>query len=108
MVSALIALPLVLALFGLMTLGSVLLAKFLLKGSVRSVRVLLASIAPPIALMVPTLLVNMTEGSEELFDLIIAFTVGGGSLSVVFCWPVAHFATKRLDRLTEFSTETFS
>ena len=108
MVSAVLTLPLFAALFGLMTLGAVLLVRFYLASLTRSTRVLVASVLPPIALSVPATLISLLEGDADLADVMLVLLVGGGLLAVLFCWPFAYFATKRLDRLTQFDAETFT
>lgn len=108
MVSAVLTLPLFVALFGLMTLGAVLLVRFYLANFARSTRILVASALPPIALLIPATLISLSEGDAYLADVLLVLLVGGGLLALLFCWPFAYFATKRLDRLTHFDAETFS
>lgn len=108
MISALLVIPLFAIFFVLMTLGTVLLVKFFLARLTRSSRVLVASVLAPLSLMIPASLISLAEGDASIADVLIVLIVGGGVLAVIVCWPIAHFATKRLDRLTEFDIETFT
>lgn len=108
MISALLVIPLIAIFFGFMTLGTVLLVKFFLTRLARPTRVLVASILAPLSVMIPASLISLAEGDADIADVLIALIIGGGFFSVIFCWPIAHFATKRLDQLTEFDIETFT
>lgn len=90
------------------TLGAVLLVRFALGGQGHhSRRVFAAALGGPVSILVPTIVFVITEQgifpAEQVvgfgFILLLAFAVIG--------WPVAHFATRRLDRLTRFDLQVF-
>ena len=88
----------------LSTLGFVLLVAFFLQKRGFSTRVLLAAVLGPGMLIMPISLLAMGEGNfEASMGLLILV-----ALACLFVgWPVAHLATRRLDRLIKFDIGTF-
>ncbi|WP_298333907.1 hypothetical protein [uncultured Erythrobacter sp.] len=107
MLTGSISIAFIVTLLGFMSLGSVLLAKFVAPNSSRGVRVVSASACAVLALLVPVVLMGLAEGGT-ITELGLGAGLGGLFLSVLICWPVSHFATKRLDRMTKFDSEIFS
>ena len=88
------------------TLGAVLLALFLRPRSGTASRTIWAASAGPLLVSAPTALFIVGNGEDLIIGLLaIAFMSGGGAL--VVGWPVSHFATRRLDKLTQFDVSTF-
>ncbi|MEP1422473.1 MAG: hypothetical protein ABJK59_11940 [Erythrobacter sp.] len=108
MIAVLLTLFAVLCLLGMMTLGAVLLVKFVLGKRSRPNRILAASLFAPVGFLLPISLISLADGAADFADVLIGLGVVGGVFSVIFCWPIAHFATKKLDSLTEFDIETFT
>lgn len=93
-VLASLALMLVLA-----TFGAVLLARFLLPKVALASRVFVAAVGGPGGLLGPVMLISTLNGDDwQVGGLAIVVAVGAASL--VIGWPVAHRATRRLERLT--------
>ena len=100
-VLASLALMLVLA-----TLGAVLLARFLLPNAAPGSRVLVAAVGGPCGLLGPVMLITTLEaGALQAGALWAAVAIGATSLAIG--WPVAHFATRRLDRLAQMDGSIF-
>ncbi len=95
------------AVLAMSTLGAVLLTRFFLSKLNRAGRIFTAAIGGPAMILWPMFLLIVAERGD---DILIGFLgvgalVAGGSL--IIGWPIAHFATKRLDQLTHFNLETF-
>lgn len=104
---AFLSFPFLIIILGLLTMGAVLFVKLVMPGVSQSKRIFAASLLGPGGLIIPGLLISMVEaGGEELIALVAAM-VGGLLFMGVLCWPAALFATRRLDRLTQFDLETF-
>lgn len=103
----LLALVLFVLLLIMVTLGAVLLARFVLGGSGSSARIVAAAFGGPMTLVLPVFAAVLSEGfSRSDGDLWVVLFL----LLFLFCaigWPVAHFATRRLDRLTRFDPKVF-
>lgn len=99
------------ALFAIMlvmaTLGAVLLVRFLLGGQSGARRVFAAALGGPASLLLPTIAMVLAAQDvvvpEQAIGFGFIFLVGTG----VIGWPVAHLATRRLDRLTRFDPQIF-
>jgi predicted permease len=107
MLIGVLALVLFFLLLIMVTLGAVLLARFILGGSSGSARIVAAAFGGPMTMVLPVFAVVLSEGFSrfdgELWAVLFL-------LLFVFCaigWPVAHFATRRLDRLTRFNPQVF-
>ena len=106
MLSAIAAILIVLAIFLMSTLGSVLLVAFFMAKAALRTRITAAAIAGPSVTLVPIMLLTALDGPSGL-SAFLGFSI----ITLVACaaigWPVAHFATKRLDRMIQFDVETF-
>jgi len=51
--------------------------------------------------------IGLFEGESDYLAIFLGITVGGVLLFGLISFPVALFATRRLDRLTQFDLETF-
>lgn len=96
----------VLVMFILATLGCVLLVTFLFAKRAFRVRVVLAMFAGPGLLLIPAMLLAMTDSGSAL-EAMLGFSFIGLLACAFIGWPVAHFATKKLDRLIQFDVGTF-
>jgi hypothetical protein len=89
------------------TLGAVLIARLLMGRSTLSQRVMAAAVGGPATVIVPSMGIIVIDGgptdSSALVGFAVAFVIAFG----VIGWPVAHFATRRLDRLTQFDPQVF-
>jgi type IV secretory pathway TrbD component len=89
------------------TLGAVLVVRFAIGGADRSRRVVAAALGGPLTVILPTFVVVIfAEGAASStefigFGVLLLVTFG------VIGWPVAHFSTRRLDRLTRFDPQVF-
>ena len=108
MVFALLAMALFFAALYLMTLGAVLLARIVL-GPCEPVRRILAAIsAASITALLPIFALALAhKAGPPPSESAVAFLVLFG-VSIAIAWPVAHFATRRLDRLTQFDPQVFA
>lgn len=107
MISGLFAILLLLVFLVMTTLGSVLLAAFFIPKSTRKRRVFAAAFGGPAAFLVPIMAFAALDSLADMIPVLIGFGVLGGIMIAAVGWPVAHFATKRLDRLIQFDLETF-
>jgi hypothetical protein len=90
-----------------MTMGTVLLAYFLIGGASVSRRIAAAAIGAPLPLLIPLFaLAQAGTGDSTGTEMVSAFVFMMGICCVV-AWPVAHVATRRLDRLTQFDPSVF-
>ncbi|HSJ78758.1 MAG TPA: hypothetical protein VK913_08495 [Erythrobacter sp.] len=91
----------------MVTLGAVLVARFVLGGLGSSARIVAAAVGGPMMLVLPVFAIVLSEGfSRSDSELWMALFL----LMFLFCaiaWPIAHFATRRLDRLTQFDPQVF-
>lgn len=87
------------------TLGAVLLIRFVMPGAARGNRILAAALLGSAAPLLPFTFVSGLGGDW------IAATLGFGALiagaGLLVGWPIAHFATRRLDRLTGIDARLF-
>lgn len=107
MIFGLIAFGLVILLLVMVTLGAVLVARFALGGWDSSARIVAAAFVGPLTLVLPVFAVVLSEGLSrpdgELWAVLFVLLF----LFCAICWPVSHFATRRLDRLTRFDPQVF-
>lgn len=91
--------------FGLVTLGMVLLVAFFAERQPRGRKVLLAAIGGPGSFLLLTTPFALLDAPtwEALLGLAIILLFA----SVIVGWPIAYFATRRLERLMRFDTSTF-
>lgn len=107
MIFGLFALALVILILFMMTLGAVLLAGLLIGGTSSARRIALAAIGAPLVLLLPVFAVTLSEtGARTGTEMGAGFVILLGVFGVI-AWPVAHFATRRLDRLTQFDPSVF-
>lgn len=106
MVTAVIAIVLFVLYIQMVTLGAVLLTQFVLGRQSRVRRVFTAAVCGSLAMIAPTFaLVYSAQGNfdfEQFVGMGVLLAVGA-----MVAWPVAHFATRRLDRLTQFDPQIF-
>ncbi|MEQ5786429.1 hypothetical protein J3454_00830 [Erythrobacter sp. NFXS35] len=105
MLIGLLAFVLFVLLLIMVTLGAVLVARFVLGGSGSSARIVAAAFSGPMTLALPVFAAVLSEGFSWSELGVVLFL-----LAFLFCaigWPVAHFATRRLDRLTQFDPRVF-
>lgn len=104
---AFLSLPFLIIILGLLTMGAVLFVKLVMPGVSQSRRIFAASLLGPGGLVIPGLLISLVEaGGGEIIPLVAAM-LGGLLFMGALCWPAALFATRRLDKLTQFDLETF-
>ncbi|MBA4768355.1 MAG: hypothetical protein H2049_12100 [Porphyrobacter sp.] len=107
MVAALLALALVVVILVMVTLGAVLLVRFVLGSGNRGGRVIAAALGGPMIVILPIFLLGWSDNpGRSAVDLVAVFVILLVAL-VSLGWPVAHFATRRLDRLTGFDPKVF-
>lgn len=107
MVVAIIAFAFFAIILVMATLGAVLIARFLMGGERQSLRIFAAALGGPLSLIMPLFLLGYAgQGVFQIGQLI-----GVGVLLLFIFgavgWPIAHFATRRLDRLTQFDPSVF-
>ena len=90
----------------MVTLGSVLLVGFFFVNRLRQTRVLAAAIFGTLLSLGPILFFSNFENGEfvEPMGLIAAILIIS---MAILGWPIAYFATKKLDRLTQFDAKVF-
>lgn len=96
-----------LAIFTVMAkLGSVLLTRFFMPGASRCQRVFTSAAMGPATVLLPILTFALIDETSIVVTVsgFILVLLGAG---VAIGWPVAHMASRRLDRLTRFDVETF-
>ena len=106
MLEGLAVILVVLAMFILATLGCVLLTAFFFSKKSFRTRVVLAMFAGPGLLLAPIMRLAASDGGSAL-EAMLGFSVIGLLACGFIGWPVAHFATKKLDRLIQFDVGTF-
>lgn len=107
MVVALLAFALVVVILVMATLGAVLLVRFVLGSGNRRGRVIAAALGGPMIVILPVFLLGWSDNpGRSAVDLVAIFLILLVTL-VSLGWPVAHFATRRLDRLTGFDPKVF-
>lgn len=107
MVVALLAFALVVVILVMATLGAVLLVRFVLGSGNRGGRVIAAALGGPMIVILPIFLLGWSnDPGRSAVDLVAVFVILLVAL-VSLGWPVAHFATRRLDRLTGFDPKVF-
>ena len=107
MLAAAFAFVLILVLLVMCTLGAVLLAGLFLRARTQTTRVLVSALAGCLGPLLPIVTLAVFDSNEGAHAALIAFSTLGVVASVVIGWPIAHFATRRLDRLIQFDLETF-
>jgi len=107
MVLGLFALALVVVILVMATLGAVLLVRFVLGSGNRAGRVIVAALGGPMILILPIFMLAWSDNpGRSAVDLVAIFLLLLVALGGVG-WPVAHFATRRFDRLTAFDPQVF-
>lgn len=92
----------------LATLGAVLLVRFVMGSGHTSRRVFAAALGGPLMVTVPGLaLILFDDTVLSSASAFIGFSMALVIVSCAICWPIAHFATRRLDRLTQFDPQVF-
>ncbi len=107
MVVGLVAFILVVLILVMVTLGAVLLARFVLGAGRASGRIIAAAIGGPMTLLLPVFtIVAVDDARRTGAELGVSFMVVAALLSFI-AWPVAHLATRRLDGLLRFDPQVF-
>ncbi len=107
MVVGLLAFILVLVFLVMVTLGAVLLARFVLGAGNAAGRIITAAIGGPLAILLPVFAIALIDdGRRAGAGLGVSFVVVSALLSFV-AWPVAHLATRKLDGLLRFDPQVF-
>lgn len=107
MVVAVFVLAFVAIILVMVTLGAVLVARFGMGAGNTSLRVLAAALGGPLVIVMPSLGLTFVDQAADVTPVVIGF---GILLVIAFGaigWPVAHFSTRRLDRLTRFNPQVF-
>lgn len=89
------------------TLGAVLLVRFVLPDMARASRVLAAGLGGPVGAMGPFLFIVALEEGGWRSGAALGLLLVLAASCLLLGWPVAHFATRRLDRLTRFDSGVF-
>lgn len=107
MIFALPILLLVVAILYMATLGAVLLARFVLGPGNGTGRVFAAALGGPVTVILPVVGIALADSGVRSP---LEFAIGSAAILMGFfavSYPVAHFATRRLDRLTGFDPQVF-
>ncbi|MHA7818590.1 MAG: hypothetical protein ACX930_02960 [Erythrobacter sp.] len=107
MLAGLVGIFTVLLLVVMSTLGCVLLVAFVMGKSGFRVRVATAMIAGPGVMLLPMLLLAAGDIGGDGLAAMLGFSFLGALACGFIGWPVAHIATRRLDRLIQFDIGTF-
>lgn len=107
MIAVLFSVMLVFVILAMSTLGGVLLVTFFMRSAAFGARVLVSALAGPATLFVPVTMFTAFKSAPDLIEVFVGFGVVGGVACVLVGWPVAHGATKALDKLIQFDMETF-
>lgn len=107
MVSAVLAIALSVVVIAMATLGAVLLVRFALGGQSRSRRVFAAALVGPGLVLMPVFAIALVGEGAFSGSIVVGFGVLLAASSGFIGWPIAHFATARLDRLTRFDPQVF-
>ena len=107
MMSAILGIAIFIVVIVMSTLGSVLLAQFVIGKSSRAVRVAAATILGPGMMLIPFSIMALFDGDAGGLAAFFGIGVIGMVMCGIVSWPTAYFATKKLDRLTYFDVETF-
>lgn len=94
--------------YSMASLGAVLLTAFVRPRWPRSSRVFVSSVMGPTLVTLPILVFALDEQGEQLIFQSVALGLVVVLTIVLIGWPTAYFATKRLDRMTQFDPDTFS
>lgn len=107
MVVAVLALVFFAVILVMATLGAVLVARFLMGGAPPSRRVFAAALGGPLSLILPLWVIGSAGDGDFSTEQLVGFTalllIAFGAVG----WPIAHLATRRLDRLTRFDPQVF-
>ncbi len=107
MIVAVFVIVLLVFILGMVTLGAVLVMRFVFGGASSSRRIAAAALGGPLALTLPVFAIAFPEsGAQTGMEMGAAFAILMG-LCCLVAWPVAHLATRRLDRLTQFDPRVF-
>jgi len=107
MVSGLLGIAIFVVIIFMSTLGSVLLVQFIVPKLSRGKRILVAALIGPALLLLPVTAVILVDNPSDALVGLFGVSIMGLVMSGIVGWPTAHFATKRLDRMTKFDLETF-
>ncbi|KPF61742.1 hypothetical protein [Porphyrobacter sp. AAP60] len=92
----------------MVTLGAVLLAHFIFGATRRSTRVVAATLGGPLTLVLPMFAIMLFDGGVRSGTELVAVIAILMSISSGMAWPIAHFATRRLDQSTQFDPQVFA
>ncbi len=88
------------------TLGAVLLVRFFMTKADTATRTVTAALLGPLLVLLPFFIVLIITEGDGIAGL-IGISVIVLLLFVFIGYPVSHFATRRLDKLTEFTADIF-
>ena len=106
MLAGLTAFLIALIIFIMATLGCVLLVAFTMRKSSARARITVAALAGPGTMVAPIMLLAAIDGPGGA-SAALGFSIIGLIACAGIGWPVAHVATRRLDRLIQFDVDTF-
>ncbi len=89
------------------TLGSVLLVRFFMTKADTAARTFAAAFFGPGILLFPVIGLALVGDGDDVFAGVIGLAILLLLFFAVIGYPTAHFATRKLDRLTKFNPETF-
>jgi len=88
------------------TLGAVLLVRFVMTKSSTGTRTFAAAAIGPGFILFPAIgFVSYNDGG--VFDGIVSLVIVFLLLFALIGYPISHFATRRLDKLTQINADTF-
>ena len=106
MLAGLTAFLIALIIFVMATLGCVLLVAFTMRKASARARITVAALSGPGLMIAPVMLLAAADGSSGAAT-VLGFAIIGLIACAGIGWPVAHVATRRLDRLIQFDVDTF-
>ncbi len=106
MVEVSASIAMVVIIVAMSTLGAVLLVRFFMTRADTATRTFAAAFLGPMLVLLPVIAFMSASGDDVLVGLVgLAFVVV--TLFAIIGYPISHFATRRLDKLTEFRADIF-
>ena len=88
------------------TFGAVLIVRFVSSEATLGTRTLSAAVLGPISVVSPLVILFFSD-ENELVEGAIALAVVIGVAVLILGYPISHFATRKLDKLSGFDARTF-